>query len=197
MSLYKEFGIDIALKRIQTKIETDNNELSFRSLKTLSENDIRLFECKYEIMLPIAYRRFIKEISDGGVFTDKNGFTYKLLSLPEIKVEIELIKKPFPLVNFWIWENDDYENNSEYKELFKNVRNGSLMFMDKGCGGSFDLIVTGQCIGEVWDFTDVGAQSLLYPRRDFLSWFEFFLDNGDRFYEAFPDYTAFEHLNRS
>lgn len=69
--------------------------------------------------------------------------------------------------------------------------------MDMGCGRSFNLIVSGECAGEVWDFADVGAQSLQFPRRDFLSWLEFFLDNGDTFYDNFPNYDEYCNLGRS
>ena len=40
---------------------------------------------------------------------------------------------------------------------------------------SYNLIVTGKCRGEVWNFTDVGVQPCC-ERQDFLGWFELWLD---------------------
>ena len=41
---------------------------------------------------------------------------------------------------------------------------------------SYNLIITGNHRGEVWNFTDVGVQPCCEP-QDFLGWFELWLDN--------------------
>ena len=52
---------------------------------------------------------------------------------------------------------------------------------------SYNLIVTGKCRGEVWDFADVGVQPCC-ERQDFLGWFELWLDDGDEV-DYFKDYV--------
>lgn len=52
---------------------------------------------------------------------------------------------------------------------------------------SYNLIVSGKCRGEVWNFTDVGVQPCC-ERQDFLGWFELWLDCQDET-DYFKDYV--------
>jgi len=52
---------------------------------------------------------------------------------------------------------------------------------------SYNLIVSGKCRGEVWDFTDVGVQPCC-ERQDFFGWFELWLDEGEDA-DYFKDYV--------
>ena len=65
--------------------------------------------------------------------------------------------------------------------------NGQLELIDVGDSMRYNLIVTGQCRGEVWCFTDVGVQPCC-ERQDFLGWFELWLDMQDDV-DYFKDYA--------
>ena len=51
---------------------------------------------------------------------------------------------------------------------------------------TYQLIVTGPCRGEVWNFCDVGVQPC-WERQDFLGWFELWLDDQEAV-DYFKDY---------
>jgi hypothetical protein len=139
--------------------------------------EIERFEQQYFIKLPCEYRDFLHKIANGGNMID--GFP--LLSLSEIKVSRETVNKEFPLSDYWIWE-DDFD---EIK--LKKIEYGNLKLIDIGCGQSWNIILNGKCAGEMWFFSDVGVQPAC-PRRGFLSWFEYWLDEGDDYFTDF-DYT--------
>ncbi len=175
MSVYKPEELNNIINRIKIKIENNHD---FKANTTISKEDICKFEVKNGIRLPIAYRRFISEVANGGILSNN----FNVPSLYEIIIDKQKVSSPFPLENFWFWGDNDIEKTDV--ELYNSLENGNITILDSGCGMSWNLIVCGNCEGEMWNFSEVGVQSS-YPRRDFLSWFEYLLEYGDDFYADF------------
>jgi len=145
---------------------------------------VREFEERHHIDLPEEYRLFLLEIGNGGDGPPKFGLM-KLGKVPKnfpypAPDALSNISKPFPLTRYWIWEGED-EDKPELKE---DIRHGSIVLGDDGCGMYWLLIVTGQERGKVWQLTDTGIQPCA-PPRDFLSWYEYWLDGNDDWWAGF------------
>ena len=147
----------------------------------LSERAIETFEAKHQVVLPSAYRVFLLQIGNGGDGPPDFG----LQQLGEAADDMAGIEretwtalpfsaKPFPFTKPWIWE--DGEGSSEGTR--EQVEHGSLCLGTDGCAAYWHLIVTGPEQGNVWLFADVGITPTV-PRRDFLQWYEDWLDGID------------------
>ena len=97
------------------------------------------------------------------------------------------LSEPFMLEKFWLWEGDDRVADIIEAEMENEVCRGNMELINLGCGMSYRLIITGNCRGEVWNFTDVGVQPCC-ERQDFLGWFELWLDHQDET-DYFKDYV--------
>ncbi len=142
----------------------------------LSLAEVEKFEQLHKISLPAAYRDFLLKVADGGTMIDD----FPLMPLYQCKTDDSLIHKDFPLTDYWIWEDDEDADPDKINE----VDFGNLTLIDIGDGQTWNLILSGSCAGEMWFFTDVGVQPAC-PRRDFLSWFEYWLDGGDDYFSDF------------
>ena len=179
------------------------DEALIRLKKFLVENDVVLcpaqekkvedFEKKHQIVLPLAYRRFIIEVTDG---IDK-GKTFSLPKLIDKECEGNL-SKPFPLKNFWHAEGDSklQENKELFESALDEVNNCGQISLDFD-EGLWSLIVSGECYGEVWNVGNWNIwffSSMLFPRRDFLSWYEWCIEkkldinNGNEVSDATNEY---------
>ena len=137
----------------------------------LKREDIAAFEEKTGVKLPKEYTAFLTRIGDG--FQVKfDSFLYKLPPLAEVLYDPESIKKRFSHREVWVWEGDD---SATGRKIEAATTNGQLQLVDRGCGQSYRLIVTGGARGEVWDMSDVGIAP--YGNGlDFLDWLKDFLD---------------------
>lgn len=177
MPIYLQEDYKQVIQRIKAKIASKGIKLG----DVLSENEILIFEEHCHIRLPQAYRMFLREVGNGCNMID--GFPLKRLE----DMEWEDLSRPFMLEAAWIWENDDSITEQALSEKIElMVCNGEIELINLGDGISFHLIVSGKCKGEVWNFTDVGAQPCC-QRQDFLGWFELWLDQGDGV-DYFKDY---------
>lgn len=174
MSVYEPKDYEKIIKRIQQKVIENNIKMG----ECLSEETITEFEECCNIRLPEAYRIFLKKVG--------NGCDDCCLNRLE-EIERKDLSHPFMLEDFWLWEEDDREADIIQQEMEANVYQGEIELADMGCGMSYNLIVTGKCRGEVWNFTDVGVQPCC-ERQDFLGWFELWLDEGDEV-DYFKDYV--------
>jgi hypothetical protein len=147
---------------------------TFNSPAALQE--VEAFEQRHGILLPEAYRSFLLHVADGGTMIDGA----RLLRLSELEVDLESVGSPFPLTDYCVWEND--ESMDENKQ--KTVCNGNVALMDMGDCQTWNIILSGASTGEMWFFTDVGVQPAC-PRRDFVSWFEYWLDGGEDYFSGF------------
>ena len=173
MAIYDPKDYEKVINRIQEKV----NALHINMGACLSEEAIAAFEACHKVQLPQAYRLFLQKVGNGceHVFNE-------LESCP-----CQELAKPFMLDTFWLWEDDDREEELIEADMENKVYRGNIELADKGCGMSYHLIITGKCRGEVWNFADVGVQPCC-EREDFLGWFELWLDEGDEA-DYFKDYV--------
>ena len=158
------------LERIRAKIELRGVQLQPPiSLKELEE-----FEATHSVVLPLGYRRFITEIGNGG----KGPPAYDWAALgehedsygPDWRLDVS-----FPLTENSVWEGEEEPLRTELPSAA--YRGGYLYLGTEGCGLNWVLIVTGPARGQIWDICWAGACSVT-PHRDFLSWYEYWLDGG-------------------
>ncbi len=168
--------------RIKTKMGAKNLTIN----PQLSEADIARFEARHRIALPKAYRAFLLCIGDGGDGPPEYGIpklgeivTHKTrhtdAHLRECYEEFRFVREPFPLLETWVWEN---ENDPNEAVMIAAQRHGHLYLGTEGCGLNWVLIVTGPERGFVWQIAGEGAQPTI-PRRDFLTWYEDWLDGTE------------------
>lgn len=175
MPVYKSADYEQVIARIKDKVVALGIEMGDR----LSEEEIVRFEEQHCIRLPQAYRVFLKEVGNGCSMIND----FQLHSLSDMKAQD--LSQPFMLEDEWIWEDDDTEEADLAKIMDARLK-GQLELIDIGDGMSYNLIVTGQRRGEVWNFADVGVQPCC-ERQDFLGWFELWLDMQDDV-DYFKDY---------
>ena len=176
MPIYDPEEYEKVIARIQKKIA----EKKIKMGTCVSEDTIVAFEKNCKIVLPLAYRMFLKFVGNG---CDCGGF--HLHPLEQIKQRD--LSHPFMLEDVWVWEEDERSADIIWEEMQTKVYQGEIELIDFGCGNSYHLIVTGNCRGEVWNFTDVGAQPCC-QRQDFLGWFELWLDDPEQ-PDFFKDYV--------
>ena len=169
MPVYEAEDYEKVIKRIQGKVET----LGVKMGECLSEDKIVTFENYHNVKLPQAYRIFLKNVGNGCNHMFEDCRLNDLESSP-----CQELSKPFMLEKFWLWEDDARASDIIETEMNDKVYRGNIELINLGCGMSYNLIITGKCRGEVWNFTDVGVQPCC-ERQDFLGWFELWLDNQD------------------
>jgi hypothetical protein len=143
----------------------------------MREAEVAAFEKRHQIVLPQDYRLFLLEVGNGG----EGPPAYGLLRLGEVPEDYDrsagevqdAINKPFPLSQAWVWEGERADN----AELREALDQGILVLGTDGCALYWLLIVTGGERGQIWCKADVGIQPCA-PRRDFLSWYEYWLEGG-------------------
>ena len=177
MSIYSQEDYTQVIERIKSKITLKKIKMG----AVLSEKQILDFEERCHIQLPQAYRIFLQEVGNGCIMVDD--FPLKILE----EIEVKDLSQPFMLEDAWLWEEDDELTEQELDEKIElMVYNGEIELISIGDGMSYNLIVSGKCRGEVWNFTDVGVQPCC-ERQDFLGWFELWLDEQDSV-DYFKDY---------
>ncbi len=175
--------IDNQIDRIRTKL----NEADIAIGPPLSEAEIMEFENRNGVGLPEEYRRYLLEIGNecvgppcyglvpfGSTPDDMPaGLHIHWTSLPDVR-------KSFPFTRHWIWGDGGVSTEGAEDE----VRNGTICLGTDGCGGDWFLVVTGPDRGIPWMVAFEGIQPIC-PKRNFLQWFEDWLDGKGPFY-GFP-----------
>jgi hypothetical protein len=87
---------------------------------------------------------------------------------------------PFPLTDIWDWEEECERLSEEESDKIVAAmhEHGHLYLGTQGCGEDWILIITGNERGCVWNRADSMTQPS--PKRDFISWYEYWLDSGCR-----------------
>ena len=178
MPVYEPKEYEKVIRRIQEKVKT----LPVKMGECLSEETIAAVEECHRIQLPQAYRMFLKEVGNGCEHMFEGCRLNDLESSP-----CQELASPFLLDRFWIWEDDERDADIIEAERDHKVYRGNMELINLGCCMSYRLIITGECRGEVWNFTDVGVQPCC-ERRDFLGWFELWLDYQEET-DYFKDYV--------
>lgn len=148
----------------------------------LSVYEVEDFEKQHRIRLPEEYRQFLIDIGDGGDGPPSYGGLRHLTMTVTTYLNQEFRPDlPFPLTEAWIWEDEMTWDKELPKQLIPIYSHGHLYLGTDGCAMDWILIVTGPERGKVWNRADVGAQPCV-PTRDFLSWYEYWLDGGENWY---------------
>jgi hypothetical protein len=174
---------DKRLNRIKSKIAFQGTKLR----SPLTEKTVSAFESRHGILLPEGYRRFILEIGRSG----EGPPHYGLVKLGDAPSDLDAesrrnwtklphIAERFPFRKAWIWEDEDDEAAFEKKQ--HRIYLGNIVLGNDGCGMYWHLIVTGSERGKVWQFTGEGITPTV-PKRDFLRWYEDWLDGVTDWWE--------------
>ena len=170
----KRYAVKIMsqLDRIRQKISSKGLRLN----PPASLEAVVAFESKHGVALPQGYRDFVTQIGDGGV----GPLLYGMVPFGDLAGDaaaLANIRKPFPFTRAWVWEAGEVSDEGTEEQIL----NGSLCLGEDGCGMMWHLIVTGLDAGIPWALTDVGIGHVV-PKRDFLQWYEDWLDGRDSFY---------------
>jgi hypothetical protein len=88
------------------------------------------------------------------------------------------LAQTFPFAKPWVWEtggtSDEGGRNAS--------RFGTICIGNDGCAMYWHLVVTGPDRGGIWRLCGEGMQPT-EPRRDFLHWYEDWLDGVDNWWE--------------
>jgi hypothetical protein len=158
--------------------------------------EIKLFEQKHIVNLPIDYRNFLLEIANGG-----SGPAYGLLQLSDWNTELDITEAsffstPFPYSTSWNMQRHyDMEENNIYdseefqkweEEYFSNKHiAGSMRICHYGCAIYYLLVITGNEKVNIWADDRVDDEGI-YPalskepcgRLSILKWYGEWLDES-------------------
>jgi HEAT repeat protein len=149
---------------------------AFRLNPVLSEQAIQAFEQKHRVSLPEDYRDFLQQAGNGGA-----GPFYGILPLEEYASLFHCdLSSPSPLcpasTSGWSKQKID-PPDVELPDPPDDWLNGSLALVNQGCAYCAVLIVTGPSRGRVvYVNLDTTDKVYFVHHRDFLSWYERWLD---------------------
>jgi HEAT repeat protein/SMI1/KNR4 family protein SUKH-1 len=162
--------VDDQLARIAAKLRGTLNPPA-------ADADVAAFERKHGVSLPEPYRRFVTELGDGGA-----GPGYGLRSLAKAYDSVRyltydgFLAVPSPLRN-GLGEDwyDEYADDAERHDPL----DGSLAVVHFGCDQYTVLLVTGSLRGRLATVdTAGGVEPYVTEDRDFLAWYERWLDEA-------------------
>ena len=168
------------IRRIRAKTRAK----SVRLEPVLTRAQVEAFEEHYGVTLPKGYRQFLLHIGNGGNGPMAYGLE-PLETLPDRKLshiyyqwpERSNITEVFPFTRRWIWENGETTTEGTRDQ----VDNGRLFIGTDGCGADWYLIITGPERGSPWLIDGDGIEPTA-PKRDFLQWYEDWLEGKHSFY---------------
>lgn len=166
-------GNMIRLKRIKQKALEKDVELN----PVVPIEAIREFEMRSGIAFPEELVGFYTMVGNGGKMF--GGYPQKSLKkFEDLKIDIGKTKEEFPFTEYWVWEDEEGDAD------LSGVGNGNIELIDIGDAQTWNIIVTGKERGQMWIFSDVGIEPCA-PKRDFLSWYEYWLDGNDDYFAEF------------
>ena len=163
----------------------------------LKESEIKEFENKHLIDLPIDYRNFIKTIGNGGT-----GPAYGLYKLEDWNLELDIENNIFLSTNFphkekWNKKYSGDENDLDYTEseefinweleyFSENHITGSIRICHYGCAIYYLLVVSGLEKGNIW-IDDRANDEGIFPfsnetkkRYTFTEWYNEWLSESEK-----------------
>lgn len=172
--------MDQQLRRIQEKLKDRMTSMNPR----LNVEELCQFERNCRVSLPEDYREFITHVGNGGIGPPAYGLNAldtsgSLAGLHRHAPSSDLhrITEPFPFTKLWIWDNDQVSPEGTRDQ----IGNGSILLGTDGCGMDWHLIVTGPDRVVPWMIAGEGIQPVC-PKRNFIQWYEDWLDGLDSFY---------------
>lgn len=168
------------LDRIRSKLQAKDLVLN----DPATESYVAAFEARHGVELPSGFRAFLTQIGNGGPGPPY----YDLVPLGvsasvkhdyerDIWTELPEVRSNFPFTRYWVWENGDTSDQGTLEQ----ITHGNIQLGHDGCGAYWHLVVTGPDRGIPWMFCGEGIQPVC-PKRDFLQWYEDWLDGHDSFY---------------
>lgn len=154
---------------------------------TLTRETIDSFNAEYGVHLPDEYALFLTEIGDGWKKTRNDKYaTVNMNQLMKSFENGDFLKKEFPFKEAWLWEEENetsarFETEDEetyqarIQKLEEATQFGHITLIDMGSGGSWDLIITGPCKGQVWFICGEGITPCK-ERLTFFGWLRMWLD---------------------
>lgn len=143
---------------------------SYRLNRPLAEADVAAFEAEHGVTLPDEYRRFVTELGDGGA-----GPSYGLQTL---RGSFDWDESP----DGFLTAPSHFAAGVAYpvgtwSEDLDQPRQGSLAVVHHGCSDFTQLVVTGPGRGRLVNINlDGWGRPVVAEDRDFLSWYERWLD---------------------
>ena len=172
-------------ERIARIAEKIHERGSIKLLPTMREEELISFERQHGITLPTGYRDFLLNIGGGASGPPLYGLEglvriapYRTLEERSYDPNLPCIRDPFPFTKLWIWEDGDTSEEGTKDQIF----HGILTLGTEGCGQDWALVITGPERGNMWMIADVGITPT-DPKRDFLQWFEDWLDGVDNWWK--------------
>lgn|GEM_PF-1020553 len=135
----------------------------YRCNPPLSQAQLSAAEARHGIRLPHAFRQFLLHVADGGAGPEHGLSPLSHSAHRDLKTAFvppdlsQIAQAPFESVA---------------------LPPGCLILGHKGCAYYNLLITSGPLRGQVWFDYNAGADSLHYAERDFLRWYERWLDRG-------------------
>jgi hypothetical protein len=158
----------------------------------LYEYEVKGFENRFNIQLPLDYREFILQVTNGGP-----GPGYGLESLEDgLYQDLNYRRKrdltnpalEFPLTEAWNMASDN-QSQEQYDQIQEEDyddnkwTNGLLRLSNFGCGISMNLVVNGKEHGNIWADDRCNGYGMCPDqsfgnegRINFLTWYEAWLD---------------------
>lgn len=159
----------IKLRELQELLSEEECDLS----PAITHNEVMQFEKDHHISLPEEYIAFLTNIAEGGEIRSIG----EIIPIRDIKISASQIIEPFPYTRPWNWALDGYDIDSIDKSSgskYDAISKGTMTLFDEGDGGTWFLVVTGQCKGEMWHKCDFGIQPT-DKRLGFLEWLLYML----------------------
>lgn len=151
--------------------------------------NLQKFEEMHHIKLPIEYREFLLNVSDGGVGPGYGIFPLETALQYSTNLHLPWIN-PTEYNELFKYDSGKDEGKSFDKrmnsivdgvkspelDLYNARENGILYISDGGCGTNIFLAVSGAKRGQVWIDLNVTEEGYAFIADNFLSWYEEWLD---------------------
>lgn len=169
---------DASLKVDAERILAKARERGVSVGRVVSTVAIDQFEQRHGIELPSEYKAFLLHVGNGNEGPYESCLLYFYDPLREVqprtapvRVNAGRVRLPFPFSEQWVWDAEPVSPHG----MTEDAENGNICVAEGGCGMEWRLIVTGPERGNMWFYADVGILPTV-PRRNFLAWYEAWLD---------------------
>lgn len=180
------------LKKLDPKFTVfgaESHQYIFNSV--ITEDEISLFESKYDIKIPKDYRSFLKNFGNGGCGPNSGLFKLEngIYDIPLNKTQSKIIhlKKEFRFKTFWNLEGFSEDNYDVWEDEYDKLKwaDGMLRISHLGCGMYANIVLNGKEKGNIWidSRTNEGG---IYPanyynktiKNDFFSWYLHWIESS-------------------
>ncbi|WP_221329708.1 HEAT repeat domain-containing protein [Actinoplanes sp. L3-i22] len=140
----------------------------------LSEERVVAYEARHGIRLPHGYRRFLREIGNGGIGPDYGLLPLTRWSAHDIPTANHQLGRAFALE-----PTDSIAADwARLRAVQSNSYAGTHTVVHRGCMEMTLLVISGPARGRLLDanLEDLAAPPVFHPQPNFLTWYEHWLD---------------------